>query len=64
MKLGDKIKKRVHWTEEEVDKSGIRKRMKRESAEGTVVYIHPRMRFYTLEFSFPGGKFRESFLFR
>ena len=35
--------------------------------EGTVVYIHPEGRFYTLEFTFPGGldgkprKFRESY---
>ena len=30
--------------------------------EGTVVYVHPEGRFYTLEFNFPKGRFRESYL--
>lgn len=64
MKLGDKIKKRVHWTDEARDAFGNPQKRKHEYAFGTVVYIHPRGRFYTLEFSLPGGKFRESFLFR
>ena len=28
---------------------------------GTVVYIQPKRRFYTVEFDLPGGKLRESF---
>ena len=28
---------------------------------GKVVYVHPAGRFYIVEFTFPGGKFRESF---
>ena len=28
---------------------------------GTVVYIHPRGLFYTVEFAFEKGSFRESF---
>lgn len=28
---------------------------------GTVVYIHPKRRFHTVEFDLPGGKLRESF---
>ena len=63
MKLGDKIKKRVYWTE--IDRSRIRLSkgcvQKHEIAEGTVVYIHPKGRFYTLEFNLPTGSFRESF---
>lgn len=31
--------------------------------EGYVVYIHPEGRFYSVEFTFPAGKFRESFNF-
>ena len=32
---------------------------------GTVVYIHPKNRFFTLEFEMETGeKFRESYLFR
>lgn len=33
--------------------------------EGRVVYIHPKRRFYTVEFYFPltGWKFRESYFF-
>lgn len=29
--------------------------------EGTVIYIHPKGRFYTVEFALPNGKVRESF---
>lgn len=29
--------------------------------QGVVVYIHPRKRFYTVEFTFPCGSFRECF---
>lgn len=58
MNLGDKVKKRCQWTEIE----GANPKMKKhEIAVGTVVYIHPRGRFYTLEFVFPRGTFRESF---
>ena len=31
---------------------------------GTVVYIHPKGRFYTLRFDFDTGSFRESFPIR
>lgn len=31
---------------------------------GRVVYIHPEGRFYTLEFTFERGSFRESFLLK
>lgn len=31
---------------------------------GRVVYIHPDGRFYTLEFSFERGRFRESYLLK
>lgn len=30
---------------------------------GKVVYIHPKRRFYTVEFRFDGGSFRESYFF-
>lgn len=29
-----------------------------------VVYIHPRRRYFTVEFMFDGGAFRESFMLR
>lgn len=29
-----------------------------------VVYIHPKQRFYTVEFCMPGGTFRQSYLIR
>jgi hypothetical protein len=54
MKLGDKITKRTWW-------SGPAFRLGEYYVTGTVVYIHPEGRFYTLEFNFPGGTFRESF---
>lgn len=30
---------------------------------GTVVYIHPERRFFTVEFKFANGKFRQSYFF-
>lgn len=33
------------------------------AGKAEVVYIHPMGRFYTLEFTYPGGKFRESRFF-
>lgn len=34
------------------------------SERGRVVYIHPEGRFYTLEFTFGRGSFRESYLLK
>lgn len=62
MKLGDKITKPVYWLEiEPAGRRGGGNMRRHETATGTVVYIHPRGRFYTLEFKFPRGSFRESF---
>lgn len=62
MKLGDKIKMRCRWTEI-VNAKYFDNKMQNihEYATGTVVYLHPRGRYYTLEFNFPCGTFRESF---
>ncbi len=32
------------------------------TVKGEVIYIHPRGRFHVVQFTFPGGSFRESFL--
>ena len=52
MKLGDKIMRKI--TMMPPDKND-------EPYEGTVVYIHPKNRFFTLEFDLPGGKVHESY---
>ena len=36
-------------------------RMVKDKVPGTVVYIHPRRRFYTVEFRFGNSAIRESF---
>lgn len=59
IKLGDRMKARVHY--------GMEGGSTLPAEEGTVVYIHPEGRFFTLEFSFPdrhGGvqKFREAYI--
>ncbi len=57
VKLGDRIKARITY--------GMEGGTMLPREEGTVVYIHPEGRFYTLEFTFPGPrgvrKFRESY---
>lgn len=35
----------------------------RKRFEGTVVYIHPERRFFSVEFKFDYGSFRQSFYF-
>lgn len=61
MKLGDKVKKQVRWIEVQEGPRGRITTKLRGEAIGTVVYIHPRGRYYTLEFTFKGGTIRESF---
>lgn len=62
MKIGDAVTKPLDWLDE-AEVSGGRRLMKKTSLTGTVVYIHPRLRFYTLEFRLPHGSFRECFFF-
>lgn len=62
MKLGDKIKVRVDWTDEE-QVGRNRRSVKRDYAEGYIIYIHPKAHFYRAEFKLLGGVIRESFLF-
>ena len=60
IKLGDRIKARINY--------GMEGGALLPKEEGVVVYVHPEGRFYTLEFTFPGGldgkprKFRESYI--
>lgn len=57
MRVGDVVERRVRnleLTREEADGGGKRLR-------GRVVYVHPLGRFHTVEFTLPGGTFRESF---
>ena len=53
MQVGDRIKARITY--------GMEGGTLLPSEEGTVVYIHPEGRFYTLQFTFPRGSFRESY---
>ena len=55
---GDRIIKPIEWMAE---KTGLGNQRKENRLAGTVVYIHPKGRFYTLEFHLPHGSFRESF---
>lgn len=59
MKLGDK-----KWMRPTYSSRDIRFPSDNELLEGTVVYIHPKRRFYTLQFKNRYGEtFRESFYF-
>ena len=56
LKLGDILTAKVHfWME-----GGLMI----PPQKGTVVYIHPDGRFFTLRFDFPKGSFRESYPLR
>lgn len=65
MKVGDKVTKKIDWIN--VSRTGpawakTTRKEARSEATGTVVYVHPRGRFYTVEFCFPFGSFRESYI--
>ena len=59
LKLGDRVRRRIEY--------GMEGGTLLPAEEGTVVYIHPEGRFYTVEFTFPGRepwetrRFRESY---
>ena len=57
LKVGDRVKRRIEY--------GMEGGTLLPAEWGTVVYIHPERRFYTVEFTFPYGKkvrkFRESY---
>lgn len=56
MKVGDKVKRKIYY--------GAEYGGNLPPEEGIVVFIHPQRRFYTLEFTFPLGKIRESYPLR
>lgn len=51
--LGDILTAKVHY--------GLEGGVMLPPEKGRVVYIHPEGRFFTLEFTFPKGTFRESY---
>ena len=55
--VGDRVMRKIYYG----DGGGLLP-----AEEGTVVYVHPEGRFYTVEFTFPGAwgvrKFREAYL--
>ena len=57
VKVGDRVKRHVYY--------GMEGGTMLPAEEGTVVYVHPEGRFFTLEFTFTGPygtrKFRESY---
>lgn len=57
MKVGDKVTRQMQWMEQ-VGRRGMEER---NSAKGTVVWVHPRRRFYVVEFDFNGKTFRETY---
>lgn len=59
MQIGDRVNVSKEWMER-VRKGRAWDLVKRETAVGTVVWIHPKGRFAVLEFTFPGGTYRES----
>ena len=51
--VGDRVRARINYG---MEGGGLLP-----AEEGTVVYVHPEGRFYTVEFTFPKGRFRESY---
>ncbi len=57
MQIGQTVLRRPLTFRTAEEKNELPKRI-----PGQVVYIHPKGRFHTVAFSFPGGIIRESFL--
>ena len=55
MKVGDKVTKSLKWTE--VGRTVT----EHTTAKGRVIYVHPKGRFYTVEFRLDGGVIRETY---
>ena len=59
MKVGDKVRKRINTTAAKMGIGPIR-----EDAtlhDGTIIYIHPRGRFFVAEFKFVAGSIKECY---
>ena len=61
IKVGDRIKRHIEY--------GMEGGTLLPAEEGTVIYVHPKGRFYTVEYTFPGRdgrvqRFRESYIMR
>ena len=56
IQLGDILTAKIHY--------GLEGGVMLPPEQGRVVYIHPEGRFFTLEFTFPKGTFRESYPLR
>lgn len=53
VKVGDKVTEKVT----------LGNCFQQEFMTGTVIYVHPKRRFYRVRFDMPGGSFTESYLF-
>lgn len=62
MKIGDVVKRRITTTA--ASSANNLYEWEREKHPGTVVYIHPKHRFYVVEFTFESGAIREAYPFR
>ncbi len=56
LQVGDSVKARIYY--------GMSGGSTLPPEEGTVVYVHPERRYFTLEFRFRDGAFRESYPLR
>lgn len=59
LQIGDKVRRAIKVYDPAGDSSGGK--AAETTVDATVVYIHPELRFYTLECKMPGGRsFRET----
>lgn len=51
--IGETVLENVYFSGHELDKK---------SCNGTVIYVHPQLRYYTVEFGTGNRKYRESYI--
>ena len=59
MKVGDKVRKRINTTAAKIGTGPIREDATPQN--GTIIYIHPRGRFFVAEFNFTAGSIKECY---
>lgn len=56
LKIGSRVRRKISCLTEKVDGHNVSR-----EEDGTIIYIHPAGRFYTVEFQLAGGTIRESY---
>ena len=61
VQVGDIVERAINSSDKRAYDGGFVSDLELNVHKGVVVYVHPRGRFYTVEFDFAEGKLRENY---